>query len=75
MSSESGLAQHKGVKVKNKNKNKAKLKYISVTLRNYTYVHDVMRIWQGPEAGQTGSSFIQPKRFMFIASGFEDRIL
>lgn len=46
---------------------------MSVTLRNYTYVHDVMRIWQGPEVGQTGSSFIQPKRVMFIASGFEDR--
>lgn len=48
---------------------------MSVTLRNYTYVHDVMRIWQGLEAGQTGSSFIQPKRIMFIASGFEERIL
>lgn len=32
---------------------------MSVTLRNYTYVHDVMRIWQGLEVGQTGSSFIQ----------------
>lgn len=26
---------------------------------NYTYVHDVMTVWQGPEAGHTGSSFIQ----------------
>lgn len=42
---------------------------MSVTLRNYTYVHDVMRIWQGLEAGQTGSPFIQPKTDMFIASG------
>ena len=48
---------------------------MSVTLRNYTYVHDVMRIWQGLEADQTRSSFIQPKRVMFIASDFEGRIL
>lgn len=48
---------------------------MSVTLRNYTYVHDVMRIWQGPEVGPTGSSFIQLKMIMFIASGFEVRIL
>lgn len=48
---------------------------MSVTLRNYTYVHDVMRIWLGLEAGQTGSSFIQSKRVMFIASGFENWIL
>lgn len=48
---------------------------MSVTFRNYTYVHDVMRIWQGPETGQTGSSFIQPKRIIFISSGFEERIL
>lgn len=26
---------------------------------NYTYVCDVMRVWQGPEVGYTGSSFIQ----------------
>lgn len=25
---------------------------MSVTLKNYTYVHDVMRIWQGLEADQ-----------------------
>lgn len=42
---------------------------MSVTLRSYTYVHDVMRIWQGLEAGPTGSSFIQLERIMFIASG------
>lgn len=33
---------------------------MSVILINYTYVHDVMRIWQGPEA-RPDREFIFPE--------------
>lgn len=45
---------------------------MSVILINYTYVHDVMRIWQGPEA-RPDSEFIFPeRRVMLIVSRFKE---
>lgn len=67
VSSESGTAKQRKQKIKGKHE-----KIMSVILINYTYVHDVMRIWQGPEA-RPDSEFIFPeRRVMLIVSRFKE---